>query len=226
MAVIRGEWASHRVWLDDRELSPERSQAVVNHSPDGFSWGCGGSGPAQLALALLLELTTKELALLWYQEVTWQIIAKLPQADFTLDSQAIVDVMTGAVSAELALSRSISPEGEARLPGVMAHPTATEVDYPYTREDLREIFEIAYAENVEKGGRYDGRSGAIKVYTHPWNDETMRTESTLMGTFSVVWGQGNCIWKIEVDEGFSLEDLLVELGTLEEKALGRKVHGQ
>ncbi len=89
MAVIRGKWETGQVWIDDRELSPERSQAVVNHSPTGFSWGYGGSGPAclcgqaarrqaQLALALLLEITTKEMALLWYQDVKWQIIARLP----------------------------------------------------------------------------------------------------------------------------------------------------
>ena len=36
-------------------LSPEPSQQVRNHSPDGFSWGYHGSGPAQLALALLLD---------------------------------------------------------------------------------------------------------------------------------------------------------------------------
>ena len=26
-----------------------------NHSPDGFNWGYGGSGPAQLALAILAD---------------------------------------------------------------------------------------------------------------------------------------------------------------------------
>ena len=36
-------------------LSPEPSQQVYNHSPDGFSWGYHVSGLAQLALALLLD---------------------------------------------------------------------------------------------------------------------------------------------------------------------------
>ena len=36
-------------------LSPEPSLQVYNHSPAGFSWGYHGSGPAQLALALLLD---------------------------------------------------------------------------------------------------------------------------------------------------------------------------
>jgi hypothetical protein len=43
------------VYADRRKLLPGRSQRVWNHSPDGFSWGYSGSGPAQLALALLLD---------------------------------------------------------------------------------------------------------------------------------------------------------------------------
>ncbi len=35
-------------------LSPEPSQEIINHSPDGFNWGYGGSGPAQLALGFYL----------------------------------------------------------------------------------------------------------------------------------------------------------------------------
>ena len=43
------------VLIDDRALSPRRSQRVWNHSPTGFNVGYAGSGPAQLALAILLE---------------------------------------------------------------------------------------------------------------------------------------------------------------------------
>jgi len=31
---------------------------IINHSPDGFAWGYGGSGPAQLSLALLIDAWT------------------------------------------------------------------------------------------------------------------------------------------------------------------------
>lgn len=226
MAVIRGKWDTGQVWIDDRELSPERSQAVVNHSPTGFAWGYGGSGPAQLALALLLEMTTQEMALLWYQDVKWHIIAKLPQADFTLDLQEIMSFITSAVKAELVQGGRETPEGRSRPPGVLTRPNVREVDWRYSRDQLQAMFQLAYAEDVEKGGRYDGRSGAINLYTHPWTTETMRAESTLMGSIYVFWGDQNRIWQIEVDEGFSFEELLAELGTLEEKALGEKVHGR
>jgi Family of unknown function (DUF6166) len=230
MAIIRGKWDTNQVWIDDRELSPERSQAVVNHSPTGFSWGYGGSGPAQLALALLLEIArNKEMALLWYQDVKRHLIARLPQDDFVIDSQEIVDCIVNEVKAEF-VSEEPSPGGrpksEAGKTRLATQPAAVEVNYRYTREDLKAIFDLVYEEDVERGGRYDGRSGAIHIYTQPWDQETMRRESTLMGTFSAAWGQGNVIWQIEVDEGFSFEDLLGELGTLEEKAIGRKVHGR
>lgn len=63
------------------QLHPERSQAVKNHSPDGFNWGYWGSGPGQLALAILLEVTNNEaVALTCYQNFEEQFIA-------TIDSQ-------------------------------------------------------------------------------------------------------------------------------------------
>ena len=37
-----------------RPLKPRLD--LFNHSPDGFAWGYGGSGPAQLALALLADV--------------------------------------------------------------------------------------------------------------------------------------------------------------------------
>jgi len=56
-------------------LTPERSLELVNHSPSGFEWGYGGSGPAQLALALLLDYTDDEaVALDHYQEFKTEVV--------------------------------------------------------------------------------------------------------------------------------------------------------
>lgn len=64
--------------LTAKILRPERSQAVKNHSPDGFNWGYAGSGPAQLALAMLLEVTNDEAkALAHYQKFKFQVIAAI-----------------------------------------------------------------------------------------------------------------------------------------------------
>ena len=49
-------------------LEPEDSQKIYNHSPTGFSWGYGGSGPAQLALAILFDyLGDQSKAVQFYQ---------------------------------------------------------------------------------------------------------------------------------------------------------------
>lgn len=54
-----------------------------SHSPDGFNWGYGGSGPAQLALALLGEVTPRALAVALHQAFKAEVVAGLPD-DWTL----------------------------------------------------------------------------------------------------------------------------------------------
>lgn len=63
-------------------LTPERSLELVNHSPSGFEWGYGGSGPAQLALALLLDYTGDEaFALDHYQAFKTEVVSQLGCAE-------------------------------------------------------------------------------------------------------------------------------------------------
>ena len=59
-------------------LTPERNLEIMNHSSSGFEWGYGGSGPAQLALALLLDCTDDEaFALDHYQEIKTKVVSQL-----------------------------------------------------------------------------------------------------------------------------------------------------
>jgi hypothetical protein len=54
---------------------------LFNHSPTGFEWGYGGSGPAQLALALIADaLGDDHIALRLHQSYKLRVIAKLPRA--------------------------------------------------------------------------------------------------------------------------------------------------
>ena len=67
-----------RLWPDgDPERLPLKpSLKLRNHSPTGFSWGYSGSGPAQLALALLLDATSEpDKALSYYQDFKFAIVA-------------------------------------------------------------------------------------------------------------------------------------------------------
>jgi hypothetical protein len=45
------------VTVDGEPLDPRND--LVNHSPDGLSWGYAGSGPAQLGLAILADFYRK-----------------------------------------------------------------------------------------------------------------------------------------------------------------------
>ncbi len=79
---LSGNAATREVFLNGEKLTPGESLKIRNHSPDGFNWGYGGSGPAQLALAILLKVCSREVALQNYQHFKWQHIANLPQSDF------------------------------------------------------------------------------------------------------------------------------------------------
>ena len=81
-----------KVYIDGKLLSPRPSQRLYNHSPDGFAWGYGGSGPAQLSLAILLYFSDKEFALQHYQKFKWDVVANQPQhKELEIDNNVIVE---------------------------------------------------------------------------------------------------------------------------------------
>ncbi len=45
-----------QLFVDGQEVSLANSLKIRNHSPTGFNWGYGGSGPAQSALAICLHI--------------------------------------------------------------------------------------------------------------------------------------------------------------------------
>lgn len=59
-----------RVWYLDAKGGehplPARLE-LFDHSPDGFAWGYGGSGPSQLALAILAQVAGPKAATIFYQ---------------------------------------------------------------------------------------------------------------------------------------------------------------
>ena len=104
---------------------------------------------------------------------------------------------------------------------ITPHP----VDFPYTRPEQEALFAQARAADVDQGGRYDARSAAINLWSHHWQHPATHHDSALLGTFYFAWGEPPCLWQIETEEGFTLEDLMGALGRLELKALGYIKHG-
>lgn len=55
-------------------------QTIVYHSPAGFEFGYGGSGPADLALNILARFTDHDTAFELHQRFKWAFVARLPEA--------------------------------------------------------------------------------------------------------------------------------------------------
>src|ERR1700733_13756143 len=61
-----------------------------SHSPTGFEWGYGGSGPAQLALALAADvLGDDEKAQDLYQQLKFKVIGGLPHEGWVLSESRL-----------------------------------------------------------------------------------------------------------------------------------------
>lgn len=99
--VYRGERTPKgcKVWCVDgkkRQELPLRLD-LANHSPDGFEWSYAGSGPAQLALALLAHVLGDDaLAVSLHQAFKSKVVVRLPQEGWQLtpgEIRAMVQVL-------------------------------------------------------------------------------------------------------------------------------------
>lgn len=71
------------VTVDGQPLDPARE--IRDLGADGFEWGYEGTGPAQLALALLADLRGAEDALKLYRVFMEVVVAELPPEGWVRD---------------------------------------------------------------------------------------------------------------------------------------------
>jgi len=90
---IQGIYLENAVYIDGARISTANSRRLRDHAPDGgVSWNYLGSGPSQLALALLLHFgATDTEALGWYMEFKREIIANIPPTDFTMKNERVTE---------------------------------------------------------------------------------------------------------------------------------------
>ncbi len=66
-----------------------------NHSPTGFEFGYGGSGPAQLALAILADCRGDELAVTYRQAFKREVVARISGPGGRLTGTFVRDMLAG-----------------------------------------------------------------------------------------------------------------------------------
>lgn len=88
------------VTVNGKRFDPRPSQRVRHHSPNGFEWGYSGSGPAQLALAILLDATDGNVlvATEWYQTYKFQTVAGWSHAGFATTRAAVLKWLAARLS--------------------------------------------------------------------------------------------------------------------------------
>ncbi|GBR74704.1 hypothetical protein NO1_1833 [Candidatus Termititenax aidoneus] len=66
---------------DSQGVNTNVPRRIVRHSPDGFEWGYGGSGPSDLALNILSIFVGQKAAEKdgLYQYFKWEFIATMPK---------------------------------------------------------------------------------------------------------------------------------------------------
>lgn len=63
---------------------------IVYHSPTGFEWGYGGSGPADLALNILAAFVPVYQAWDLHQAFKWKFVASVPHEGGTIKGEEIL----------------------------------------------------------------------------------------------------------------------------------------
>lgn len=86
-----------------REIRPlDPRFDLRNHSPDGFAWGYSGSGPSQLALALLASATgDDDLATTYYHRFKEGYVARLDKdKPWEITREALLELVRQMVRLE------------------------------------------------------------------------------------------------------------------------------
>jgi len=73
-------------------LPPIKAGREFRHSPDGFQWGYAGSGPAELARAILIAAVPDDDRVrypLCYQKFKAEAIATIRRDEFVIEAKAV-----------------------------------------------------------------------------------------------------------------------------------------
>jgi hypothetical protein len=106
---------------EHERLTPNRSLDLVRHSPAGFDWGYTGSGPSQLACALLLDYSNDEtVAQQHYIQFRNEVVSQLA-CDGPADCWHLTGSGIEAALAEFKAHHALTPDGGESSPSLPAN---------------------------------------------------------------------------------------------------------
>lgn len=100
------------VYVNGHKLDPKPSQKRHNHSPDGFMWGYEGSGPAQLALAVMMQMlegSPDADRISEYQRFKSDVIAQIPMDKSMTVEMDFVGWLNGKKPVRLSMTELDTP---------------------------------------------------------------------------------------------------------------------
>ena len=90
----RGRYPTVTVHLGNVAEETRPLEHILRHSPDGFEWGYGGSGPTDLALALVADvLGDRNPTPHLYQRVRNQLVAQIPREGGEITEGQVLGVL-------------------------------------------------------------------------------------------------------------------------------------
>lgn len=139
----------------------------VRHSPTGFEWGYGGSGPSDLALAVLKDLFDGMPEPEEYMKLKFDFFANVQEDEWTLTEQEIWTILEGLPSVEPLTSQDWGliravVESEAKR-AHQVYQQSPQEELPRLRGYIAALMrlreKIEHAEKSQEDGSVDGGGG-------------------------------------------------------------------
>ena len=125
--IVRGQRYSTNhaaITIDGQRLNWQDSLALRHHSQTGIEWGFPGSGPMQLALALLLEATDQDTALRYYIRFRDGVIARIATDSWATTTADLAKWLQQRPRPPLAATRRASSRSGTAAAGPDVEPDA------------------------------------------------------------------------------------------------------
>ncbi|MCW9027176.1 MAG: DUF6166 domain-containing protein, partial [Thiovulaceae bacterium] len=93
MGVFKGIRTKNGAFVTYDDAPLDLRLDLKEHSPLGFEWGYNGSGPKQLALAIMAKFSTEDTVLKYYKEFAESFIYTIEDNEWELEDSLVLEWM-------------------------------------------------------------------------------------------------------------------------------------